>query len=125
MNMVDLNIVLGDGILHHGSNLFFAADSRVDHLAGSCLAARVTSRASTIACALLFRKHAVPKSGQTCLTHFWARNRTSSRPALANATASPASTLGANPGNAITDAASPANIAKAARDLIMLCCGLG
>src|ERR1700681_4229349 len=112
MRTVDLNIVLGHGILHHGSNLFFVAESRVDHLAGSCLAARVTSRASTIACALLFRKHAVPKSGQTRLTHVWARNRTSSRSAFANATASPASTFGANPGKAIADTASPANIAR-------------
>jgi hypothetical protein len=73
-------------------------------------------RASSIfASEPLFRKHAVAKSGQTCLKQFCAAERTGSRSAFANATASLA--LGANAGKAITDVSSAANIARARRDL--------
>ena len=66
-----------------------------------------------------WRKHALVKSGQTWLMQFWGRGRTVSRSAFANATASLASTLGANHGNATTEAPKTANTAKAERDLII------
>ena len=77
-------------------------------------------RASTILVSEpLLRKHAVAKSGQTCLKQVCAAEWTGSRSAFANATASLALALGANAGKAITDVPSAANIARARRDLII------
>ena len=77
-------------------------------------------RASTIfASEPVVRKHEAAKFGQTCLKQFRAAERTGSRSAFANATASLALALGANAGKAITDVPSPANIARARRDLII------
>ena len=111
MNAVDLYIILVREIWHDNFKLL----SR-----GCRLTTAVTMRASTILVSEpLLRKHAVAKSGQTCLKQVCAAERTGSRSAFANATASLALALGANAGKAITDVPSAANIARARRDLII------
>jgi len=61
-------------------------------------------------------------SGHTCLEHSPAVDRIASRSPLANAGTSLASTLGAKPGNAITNVPRTAKIPKAANDLNILDC---
>jgi hypothetical protein len=69
---------------------------------------------------LEFCKQDATKSGHTCLEHSPAADLIASRSALANTGTSLASTLGAKPGMAITDAPRSAKIPKAANDLIIL-----
>src|SRR3954471_17541647 len=80
----------------------------------------VTRRASRIfAPEPGFRKQEAAKSGQTCAEQFEGVARASTRSPLARAATSPASSLGAKPGNAITEAPRSASIANAERDLII------
>jgi hypothetical protein len=83
----------------------------------------VTRRASTIVAREAgLRKQDAARSGQTCVEQFGAAVWTGSRSALASATTSPASTLGAKVGKATTDAPRSEKIAIADSDLIILGC---
>lgn len=85
---------------------------------GSVQRRAVTRRASRIfAPESCFRKQEAAKSGQTCVEQFEEVARTSTRSPLARAATSPASSLGAKPGNAITEAPTSTSIANAERDL--------
>jgi hypothetical protein len=70
----------------------------------------------------VFCKQEAVKSGHTCLEQSSAADLIASRSPLANTCTSLASTLGAKPGNDITEAPRSAKIPKAANDLIILNC---
>lgn len=83
----------------------------------------VTRRASWIfAPESGLRKQDWARYGQTCVEQSETTARTSSRSPLARAAASPACTVGAKPGTAITAAPRRQNIARAERDFIILSC---
>jgi hypothetical protein len=67
----------------------------------------------------VFCKQDAVKSGHTWLEQSPAADLIASRSPLADAATSLASTLGANPGNAITEAPRSAKIPKAANDFII------
>jgi len=68
----------------------------------------------------MFCKQEAVKSGHTCLEQSPAADVIARRSPLTNAGTSLASTLGAKPGSAMTDAPSSAKIPKTANDLIIL-----
>ena len=110
MNAVDLNIILVSEIWHDNFQTAIRRECRLT-------TGGYETRSTILASRPLFRKHAVAKSGQTCLKQVCAAERTGSRSAFANAPLALA--LGANAGKAITDVPSAASIAKARRDLII------
>jgi hypothetical protein len=114
MDAVEPAFTFVRGISHEISNLLpvETAEARIAQRRA------VTRRASTIlAPEVPFRRQGAASSGQTCVEQFTAATLTSSRSALASTAVSLASTAGAKPGKAITDAPSRANIKKAERDL--------
>jgi hypothetical protein len=116
MDVADLNGTLVHGIDHKMSDL------RWTGVVENTQRRAVTRRACWIfAPEPGFRKQEAAKSGQICVEQFEVVvARTSSLSPFARTATSPASTLGAKPGSAITEAPRSVNIARAERDLTIL-----
>jgi hypothetical protein len=121
MDVADLNVTLVRGIDHKMSDLRWT-DLRWTGVVENTQRRAVTRRACWIfAPEPGFRKQEAAKSGQICVEHFEVVvARTSSLSPFARTATSPASTLGAKPGSAITEAPRSVNIARAERDLTIL-----